>query len=602
MLLGKLNLSEIPYHNMMIMGAFGGMILLFLIILAVITFLGKWTYLWEEWLTSVDHKKIGVMYIIIAIVMGIRGFADSLMIRTHLVFSYGSHHGYLPPDHFDQVFTGHGVIMIFFMAMPFIIGLINIAVPLQIGTRDVAFPFMNLLSLWLLIAAVVITNLSLGIGEMAKTGWFAYPPLSERTYSPGVGVDYYIWILQIAGISTLMTGINFLVTILKLRAPGMSLMKMPLFTWAALCTVILIIGAFPILTVDLGLLSLDRYLGMHFFTNEKGGNMLIFINWFWAWGHPEVYILILPAFGIFSEVIATFSRKPIFGYVTMVYSLVAITIISYLVWLHHFFIMGSGAAVNACFGIMTAIIAVPTGVKVYNWLFTLYQGKIHFATPLLWAVGFLTTFVIGGMSGVMLAIPPADFVLHNSEFLIAHFHNVLISGMAFGSIAGFIYWFPKVFGFTLNESWGKTGFWLFLSGYCITFIPLYILGFMGMTRRLDHYDISSWQIPMWIAAVGVIIIGISLVVFIFQIVLTFIQRRKLADLTGDPWNGRTLEWSVSSPPPHYNFATIPYVTSRDEFWKEKMIKFLIQNFILIKISSCQKIPRPLSLLESLPFY
>lgn len=566
---GKLNLSAIPYHNWLIMGAFGGMIFGFLFLLVLITYLGKWQYLWKEWFTSVDHKKIGVMYIIVAIVMGVRGFFDSLMLRSQLVFSYGSSQGYLEPGHFNQVFTGHGVIMIFLMAMPFLIGLINIAVPLQIGTRDVAFPVMNSISLWMLIAAAVLMNISLGIGEFAQTGWNAYPPLSELRYSPYVGVDYYIWILQIAGVSSLMTGINFLVTIIKLRAPGMTLMKMPLFTWTTLGTTILIVGAFPILTVALALLALDRYLGMHFFTNAAGGNMMLYVNWFWAWGHPEVYILILPAFGIFSEVVSTFTSKGLFGYPSMVYSIMAITILSYIVWLHHFFIMGAGGTVNAIFGIMTMLIAIPTGVKIFNWLFTIFRGRLRFTTPMLWTLGFLATFVIGGMSGVMLAIAPADFVLHNSEFLIAHFHNVIISGTVFGAMAGYIYWFPKAFGFTLNERLGKIAFWVFISGYIITFTPLYILGFMGMTRRILHYDNPAWQTPMWIAAVGVVVIGMAIALLVLQLIVSFLQRKQNLDLTGDPWGGRTMEWSVSSPPPHYNFAEISIITARDEFWARK---------------------------------
>lgn len=569
MLLGKLNLSVIPYDSWIIMGAFGGMIFGFLALVVLITYLGKWQYLWKEWFTSVDHKKIGIMYIIVAIVMGVRGFADSLMLRSQLAFSYGSAHGYLKPDHFNQIFTGHGVIMIFLMAMPFLIGLINVAVPLQIGTRDVAFPVMNSISLWLVIAAAILMNISLGIGEFAKTGWNAYPPLSELQYSPSVGVDYYIWVLEIAGVSSLLTGINFLVTIIKLRAPGMSLMKMPLFAWTTLGTTILIIGAFPILTVLLALLGLDRYLGMHFFTNSAGGNMMLYVNWFWAWGHPEVYILVLPAFGVFSEVVANFSGKRLFGYPAMVYSILAITVISYIVWLHHFFIMGAGGTVNAIFGIMTMIIAVPTGVKIFNWVFTMYRGRLRFTTPMLWTLGFLVTFVVGGMSGVMLSIAPADFVLHNSEFLIAHFHNVLISGTVFGAIAGYIYWFPKAFGFKLNEKLGIIAFWFFINGYIITFTPLYILGFMGMTRRILHYDNPAWQTPMWIAAIGVVVIGIAIAFMFLQLVVSFMQRKENLDLTGDPWNGRTLEWSVSSPAPHYNFAVIPTVNDRDEFWERK---------------------------------
>lgn len=566
---GKLSLSAMHYGSLVTLIAVASMFLTGLALLILITYLGKWKYLWQEWFSTTDHKKIGVMYILIGLVMGVRGFVDGIMMRTHMVASYGSSVGYLSADHYNQVFTGHGVIMIFLVAMPLIIGLINIAVPLQIGSRDVAFPFMNSASLWLLIAGVILMNLSLIVGEFAKTGWNAYPPLSELNYSPDVGVDYYIWILEITGVGTLMTGINFLVTILKMRAPGMTLMKMPLFCWASLGTTILIIGAFPILTVLLALLALDRYLGMHFFTNDGGGNMMLYVNWFWAWGHPEVYILILPAFGVFSEVVATFTKKELFGYTSMVYSIMAIMIISYLVWVHHFFVMGAGGTVNAIFGIMTMIIAVPTGVKVFNWLFTIYQGRLELTTPMLWTLGFLVTFVIGGMTGVMLAIPPVDFILHNSTFVVAHFHNVIISGTIFGAIAGFIYWFPKIGGFKLNERLGQIGFWLFASGFCITFAPLYVLSFMGMTRRIDHYDNPAWQTPMLIAAIGSVLIGVGMFFLIMQIVMGVIQRKKNLDLTGDPWNGRTLEWSIPSPAPVYNFAEIPTVTARDEFWEMK---------------------------------
>ncbi|AHE66062.1 cytochrome o ubiquinol oxidase subunit I [Legionella oakridgensis] len=568
-MLGKLSLAAIPYNSMIIMIAFGGMILFFLIFLILITYFGKWKLLWTEWFTSVDHKKIGVMFIVVALIMGFRGFIDSVMMRTHLALSYGASQGYLAPEHYSQVFTGHGVIMIFFMAMPFIMGLINIIVPLQIGARDMAFPFMNALSLWLLIAAAILVNISLGIGEFAKTGWVAYPPLSELPYSPGVGVDYYIWSLQIAGIGTLLSGINFVVTILKLRAPGMTLMKMPLFIWTALGTSILIIGAFPILTVDLALLALDRYLGMHFFTSTAGGNMMMYVNLFWAWGHPEVYILVLPAFGIFSEIVSCFSQKSLFSYSSMVYSTMAITIISYLVWLHHFFTMGGGGTVNAVFGIATMIIAIPTGVKIFNWLFTIYRGRLRFAIPMLWSLAFLITFVIGGMAGVMLAIPSADFVLHNSEFVVAHFHNVIIAGTIFGAIAGFTYWFPKVYGFTLNETLGKTGFWFFILGFYITFMPLYVLGFMGMTRRLYHYDIPAWKLPLFISACGVVFIGIAVFCLILQVIVSFIRQKHHLDVTGDPWNGRSLEWSRPSPVPHYNFAYIPSIDARDDFWVKK---------------------------------
>lgn len=564
-MLGKLTLADIPYDNPIVMSAVGFMVLFGLIIFALITRYGKWTYLWKEWLTSVDHKKIGVMYFLVALVMLLRGFSDAILMRSQQAVALGANHGYLPPEHYDQIFTAHGVIMIFFVAMPFVIGLINIVVPLQIGARDVAFPYLNSVSFWLFVVGVILVNLSLAVGDFAKTGWLAYPPLSELNYSPDVGVDYYIWSLQISGLGTLLTGINFFVTIIKMRAPAMTLMKMPIFSWAALCTNALIVGAFPVLTVTLALLTLDRYLGMHFFTNAMGGDMMMYINLIWIWGHPEVYILVLPVFGVFSEVVATYSKKPLFGYTSMVYATIAITILSFIVWLHHFFTMGSGANVNAFFGIMTMIIAIPTGVKIFNWLFTMYGGRVEFSSPLLWTLGFMITFSIGGMTGVLLSVPGADFVLHNSLFLIAHFHNVIIGGVVFGSMAGYAYWFPKAFGFRLNERWGKYSFWAWFVGFYLAFMPLYYLGFLGMTRRLNHYDNPAFQPWLILAAVGAGIIMLGIIFTIVQLVVSIRERHANMDVTGDPWGGRTLEWSTSSPPPFYNFAEIPVVSELDAF-------------------------------------
>ncbi|KVP68670.1 cytochrome o ubiquinol oxidase subunit I [Burkholderia ubonensis] len=563
---GKLTLSAIPFDQPIIMGAGAFMGLVVLGILAALTITGRWKWLWSEWLTSVDHKKIGVMYIIVAFIMLLRGFADAIMMRMQLALSYNAP-GFLPPHHYDQIFTAHGVIMIFFMAMVFMVGLMNLIVPLQIGARDVAFPFINSLSFWMTAVSAILINISLVIGEFAQTGWLAYPPLSELQYSPGVGVDYYLWALQISGVGTLLTGVNFFVTIIKMRAPGMSLMKMPVFTWTALCTNVLIMASFPILTATLALLGLDRYLGMHFFTNEAGGNAMLYLNLIWAWGHPEVYILILPAFGIFSEVIATFAKKPLFGYKTMVYATCAIMVLSFLVWLHHFFTMGSGANVNAFFGIMTMIIAIPTGVKVFNWLFTMYRGRIEFSTPVLWTIGFMVTFTLGGMTGVMMAIPGADFVLHNSLFLIAHFHNVIIGGVLFGYLAGFNYWFPKAFGFKLNEKLGKAAFWFWQVGFYVAFVPLYVLGFMGMTRRLNHYDNPAWHPWLLVAAFGAVLIAIGIACQLLQLVVSIHNRNlpQSRDTTGDPWGSRTLEWATTSPPPAYNFATIPQVRTLDAF-------------------------------------
>ena len=566
---GKLTLSAIPFNVPIVMGAVAFMVLGAIAVLALITYLGKWKWLWTEWLTSVDHKKIGVMYLILATIMLLRGFADAVMMRSQQALAYGSNLGYLPPEHFDQVFSAHGTIMIFFMAMPFIIGLMNCILPLQIGARDVAFPMLNNLSFWLTAAGAVLVNVSLAIGNFSRTGWLAYPPLSELHYSPGVGVDYYIWALQISGIGTTLSGVNFITTILKMRAPGMTLMRMPVFTWASLCANILIVAAFPVLTVTLALLTMDRYLGMHFFTNSLGGDPMMYLNLIWIWGHPEVYILMLPLFGVYSEIVPTFSGKPLFGYASMVYATMAIALLSMLVWLHHFFTMGSGADVNAFFGITTMIIAVPTGVKIFNWIFTMYRGRVRFETPMLWTIGFLITFTIGGMSGVLLAEPPADFVLHNSLFLVAHFHNVIIGGVVFGVFAALAYWFPKIFGFRLNERIGRWAFWCWFIGFYVAFMPLYALGLMGATRRMDHYDVAAWHPLFIVAAIGSGIIFCGIILQLVQLVVSIRDRELTRDVTGDVWNGRTLEWSLPSPVPAYNFARIPVVRSLDAFWDMK---------------------------------
>nr|WP_295108475.1 cytochrome o ubiquinol oxidase subunit I [uncultured Caulobacter sp.] len=566
---GRLTWEAIPLHEPILLGTFIVVALGGLTTLGLLTRYKLWGYLWREWLTSVDHKKIGVMYIILAIVMLLRGFADALMMRAQQAMAFGDNAGYLPSSHYDQIFTAHGVIMIFFVAMPLVTGLMNLAVPLQIGARDVAFPFLNNFSFWMTVGGAVTVMLSLFVGEFARTGWLAYPPLSNLAYSPDVGVDYYIWALQIAGVGTTLSGINLVVTIIKMRAPGMSLMKMPVFTWTSLCTNVLIVATFPILTATLALLTADRYLYTNFFTNDFGGNPMMYVNLIWIWGHPEVYILILPAFGVFSEVVSTFCGKRLFGYSSMVYATVVITILSYLVWLHHFFTMGSGASVNSFFGITTMIISIPTGAKIFNWLFTMYRGRIRYEVPMLWTLGFMVTFVIGGMTGVLLAVPPADFVLHNSLFLIAHFHNVIIGGVVFGMFAGITYWFPKAFGFKLDPFWGKVSFWCWLVGFWVAFTPLYVLGLMGVTRRVSRFEDPSLQIWFVIAAIGAVIILGGIVAFIVQIVVSIRNREALRDETGDPWGGRTLEWSTSSPPPAYNFAFTPVVHQLDAWWDMK---------------------------------
>ena len=529
---------------------------------------GHIPYLWREWITSVDHKRIGIMYCLFALVMLVRGFVDAGMMRAQQAMAMNAP-GFLPPDHYDQIFSAHGTIMIFFVAMPFMIGLMNFALPLQLGVRDVAFPTLNNVSFWLTASGALLINMSLVIGEFAKTGWVVYPPLSELRFSPGVGVDYYLWALQISGVGTLLSGVNLVTTILKMRAPGMSLTRMPMFCWTSLATNLLIVAAFPILTATLAMLILDRYLGFHFFTGDAGGNQMMFVNLIWAWGHPEVYILILPAFGIFSEVVSTFSGKPLFGYRSMVVATMAICLLAWLVWLHHFFTMGAGADVNGFFGVTTMIIAVPTGVKVFNWLFTMYGGRIRFSVPMLWSIGFMVTFVIGGMTGVLLAVPPADFVLHNSVFLVAHFHNVIIGGVLFGAFAGYTYWFPKAFGFRLHEGWGRAGFWFWITGFYFAFMPLYVLGLMGMTRRLQHYDVPEWQPWLIVAAFGAVLIACGIASLAIQLYVSIRDRASLIDETGDPWDGRSLEWITTSPPPPFNFAVLPDVGGEEAYWSVK---------------------------------
>jgi cytochrome o ubiquinol oxidase subunit 1 len=571
-MLGRLNLDAIMNGPIVFFGQLS-MLGAAIAVIAALTYFKRWKWLWNEWLTALDPKKIGVMYLVVAGVMLLRGVMDAVMMRAQQATSVGQSHGFLSADHFQQVFSAHGTIMIFFVAMGFMFGLINLVLPLQLGARDVAFPFMNSASLWLFVAGAMLINLSLAIGEFSAAGWLAYPPLSELRYSPGVGVDYWIWSLQIAGVGSLLSGINFLVTVLRMRAPGMTLLRMPIFAWSVLCSMVLVIFAFPILTATLTLLALDRTLGMHFFTTDAGGNAMMYVNLIWAWGHPEVYILVLPAFGMFSEIVATFSRKRLFGYVSMVWALAAITFLSYTVWLHHFFTMGAGADVNAFFGIMTMIIAIPTGVKVFNWLFTMYRGRVLFATPMLWFLGFVMTFTLGGATGVILSVPAIDFQVHNSLFLVAHFHNMIIGGVLYGYFAGLSYWFPKIFGFRLNERLGRYAFWCWAIGFLLAFVPLYILGLMGATRRLDHYDASmGWQQLFIVAGVGVMIIVAGIGFQLLQIGYSVWKRKENRDLTGDPWNGRTLEWFTTSPAPVYNFAVIPTVTDRDAFWDIKRYK------------------------------
>lgn len=570
-ILGRLDWSALP-DDIITQGGAAMLVLGLLGVIGALFYFKKWTWLWKNWLTSLDAKKIGVMYIVVAIIMLLRGVADAVMMRAQQALA-ASNPGVIDADMFQQVFSAHGSIMIFFVAMGLMFGLINLVLPLMLGARDVAFPFMNSVSFWLFVAGMILMNASLVLGGFSTGGWLGYPPLTGIEYSPGVGVDYWIWSLQIAGIGSLLSGINFIVTIIKLRAPGMTLMKMPIFAWSVLVAMLLVIFAFPILTATLGMLSLDRLMGMHFFTSTAGGNPMMYINLIWAWGHPEVYILILPAFGIFSEIVATFSRKRLFGYGTMVGALFAITFLSFIVWLHHFFTMGGGANVNAFFGITTMIIAIPTGVKLFNWLFTMYRGRIKFASPMNWFMAFVMTFTIGGVTGVLMAVPAIDFQVHNSLFLVAHFHNVIIGGVVFGYFAGLTYWFPKIFGFTLHEGLGRLAAYCWAIGFLVAFLPLYALGFMGAARRLDHYDASTgWQGLFIVAGVGVMIVCLAIALQLLQLGVSIWRRKKQLDTTGDPWNGRTLEWSVPSPAPFYNFAVTPVVSSRDPWWEEKQAR------------------------------
>jgi cytochrome o ubiquinol oxidase subunit 1 len=567
---GKLSWAAIPLDQPIPLLTGAVVLVAILAVLAWVVIAGHLPYLWREWITSVDHKRIGVMYTLLAMVMLLRGFSDAIMMRAQQALAFHSQ-GYLPPEHFNQIFSAHGTIMIFFVAMPFVIGLMNLVVPLQLGVRDVAFPTLNSVGFWLTATGALLVNLSLVVGEFARTGWLPYPPLSELTYSPDVGVDYYLWSLEISGVGTLVAGINLVTTVLKLRTKGMTYLRMPMFCWTTLASNLLIVAAFPILTATLAMLILDRYFGFHFFTNEAGGNVMMFMNLIWAWGHPEVYILVLPAFGIYSEVVSTFSGKPLFGYRSMVLATMAICIISFMVWLHHFFTMGAGPDVNAIFGIASMIIAVPTGVKIYNWLFTMYGGRIRFTTPMMWSIGFMVTFIIGGLTGVLVAVPPADFLLHNSLFLVAHFHNVIIGGVLFGAFAGYTYWFPKAFGFRLHEGLGKAAFWFWLVGFYVAFMPLYAAGFLGMTRRMQHYDVAEWRPWLIVAAGGAVLILIGIIFQIMQLVVSIRDRADLRDRTGDPWDGRSLEWATASPPPVFNFAVMPDVSGADAYWTTKML-------------------------------
>lgn len=567
---GKLTAEAFHHDAFQDMAVFGALFNLFVVI-ALLFYFKRWKWLWNEWITSVDPKKIGIMYIVVSLIMFMKGFVDALMMRAQQVLSVGEAHGFLSASHFQEVFSAHGSTMIFFVAMGFMFGIMNLIIPLQIGARDLAFPFLNALSFWLFTAGAMLTLCSLAIGHFSVAGWLAYPPLSALEYSPNEGVDYWIWMVQISGLGSTLSGVNFLVTILKMRCPGMTLMKMPIFVWSSLCSMVLVIFAFPILTATLLMLTLDRYLGMHFFSAGAGGNPMMYVNLIWAWGHPEVYILMLPVFGIFSEVVPTFSEKRLFGYVSMVWALAMITVLSFIVWLHHFFTMGASPGVNTFFALMTMLIAIPTGVKIFNWLFTKFRGRVHFTSPMLWFFAFVLNFSVAGMTGVLLSAPPVDYQVHNSLFLIAHFHGMVIGGVLFGFFAGITYWFPKFTGFFLDEKLNRHAFWCWMSGFLLAFMPLYMLGFMGATRRLDHYDaLTGWQPLFILAAMGAAIILCGAAIQFVGLFWSIKNRKKNWDHSGgDPWNARTLEWATPSPPPVYNFAILPVVDQIDPLWALK---------------------------------
>ncbi|WP_243354941.1 cytochrome aa3 quinol oxidase subunit I [Bacillus litorisediminis] len=534
-------------------------------IIAGLTYFKKWGYLWREWLTTVDHKRIGIMYLISALLMLFRGGVDAIMMRAQLAVPENT---LLDAQHYNEIFTTHGVVMIMFMAMPFIMALINFVVPLQIGARDVAFPRLNAISFWLFFAGAMLFNISFVIGGSPDAGWTSYFPLAGTEFSQSVGTNYYMISLQIAGLGTLMTGINFMTTILKMRAPGMTLMKMPMFTWASLITNVIIVFAFPVLTVALAMGTMDRLFATNFFTTENGGMDMLWANLFWVWGHPEVYILILPAFGIYSEVISTFARRNLYGYKSMVWSMVIISLLSFLVWVHHFFTMGQGAMVNSIFSITTMAIAVPTGIKIFNWLLTLWKGKIVITTPMLYALLFIPLFTIGGVTGVMLGMSAADYQYHNTMFLVAHFHMVIIPGVVFAMLAGLTYYWPKMFGFMLNEKLGKAAAWTIAISTLVAFMPMFISGLDGQARRMYTYSEASgfgiWNMISFVGALG-LAAGFILIVYNIYYSIRYAPR----DIGSDPWDARTLEWATHSPVPEYNFAITPEVNSSEAFWDAK---------------------------------
>lgn len=518
-----------------------------------------------DWLTTVDHKKIGILYLIAGGLFFLIGGIEAILIRIQLMQPKLD---FVSAQTFNELITMHGTTMIFLAVMPIIFAMMNAIIPLQIGARDVAFPFLNSLGFWTFFFGGLLLNLSWLIGGAPDAGWTSYLPLASNQFSTTHGVDFYTIGLQIAGIGTLLGGINFLATIINMRAPGMSFMRMPMFTWAAFITSALILFAFPAITVGLVLLTFDRLFDANFFDVAQGGNVVLWEHLFWIFGHPEVYILILPAFGIISEVVSTFSRKRLFGYSSMVFATILIGFLGFMVWAHHMFTAGLGPVANALFSIATMLIAVPTGIKIFNWLFTLWGGQLTFNTASLFAIGFIPTFVMGGVTGVMLASAPADFQYHDSYFVVAHFHYVIVGGLVLGLFSGLHYWWPKMFGRLLNETLGKLTFWTFFIGFHMTFFVQHFLGLMGMPRRVFTYlPNQGFDTMNLISSIGAFLMGLGTIFFLTNIVVT---SRKPKNAANDPWgDGRTLEWTIPSPAPEHNFTQIPLVRGLDAYWKEK---------------------------------
>tara|TARA_B100001964_G_scaffold47619_1_gene53254 strand:- start:6185 stop:8146 length:1962 start_codon:yes stop_codon:yes gene_type:complete len=522
---------------------------------------------WRDWITTVDHKKIGILYGVAALFFFVVGGIEALLIRLQLATPNGT---VLGADMYNQVFTMHGVTMIFLAAMPLSAAFANYLIPLQIGARDVAFPRLNALSFWIFLAGGIVLNLSWILGGAPDGGWFGYAPNTGIVFSPSPGMDFYALGLQITGVASLMSSINLTVTILNMRAPGMTLFRMPVFTWMMLVTQLLLVFAMPVIAVALFLLAFSRLFGARFFDPSVGGDALLWQHLFWIFGHPEVYILILPSFGIISEVIPTFSRKPIFGYPFMVFSGIAIGFMGWGVWAHHMFVSGIGPVSVAAFSLSTMFIAVPTGVKILNWMATMWGGRIKFSAPMLFAVGVVSMFTIGGLSGVTHAISPADTQQTDTYYIVAHFHYVIFGGIIFGLFAGLYFWWPKVFGHMLSDGVGKVNFWVMLVGFNLTFGPMHVLGLQGMARRIDSYS-PGFGFELWnmVSTVGAFLIALSIAIFVVNVVLSAMKARGQAPCGPDPWDARSLEWLTPNPTPVHNFDEVPVVESLDEFWHRK---------------------------------